>query len=190
MVPGDAYGAPEPSVRFQGEDMRYLHINGVDVKADFSTENGILYRYRLEIRKIGSPASSKTVCAIMQNPSYAGEEEADKSVQFLEKNIFELDLPEFKNVGRLIVVNQFARVQTNGFVGDPSEIGERNDLAISKAIDESDIALIAWGSSNRFSDRKKFVLDQLSSQRHKKFYQTKMHPSRGRYDGFILPLEI
>lgn len=170
--------------------MRYLHISGVYVKADFSTENGILYRYCLEIRKIGSSASSKTVCAIMQNPSYAGEEVADKSVQFLEKNIFELDLPEFKNVGRLIVVNQFARVQTNGFVGDPTDIGKRNDLAVSKAIAESDIILVAWGSRNRFSERKKFVLDQLKSQGHKEFYKTKMHPSRGRYDGFILPLEI
>ena len=170
--------------------MRYLHINGVDVKADFSTENGSLYRYRLEINKAGAPASSLTVCAIMQNPSYAGEEEADKSVQLLEKSIFELALPEFKNVGRLIIVNQFARVQTNDFVGESTEIGERNDAAISSAISESDIVLIAWGSSNRFMERKKFVLDQIKPQKSKKLYQTRMHPSRGRYEGFILPFEI
>jgi len=126
----------------------------------------------------------------MQNPSYAGEEEADKSVQFLEKNIFGLNLPEFQDVGRLIIVNQFARVQTNGFVGDPIEIGERNDLAITNDITESDIVLVAWGSSNRFEERKKFVLEHLRSQKSKRLYQTKMHPSRGRYRGFILPLEI
>ena len=91
--------------------MRYLHIKGVSVKADFSAEDEVLYRYRLEIQKDGAPRSARTVCAIMQNPSYAGEEIADKSVQFLEKNILQLDLPEFQNVGRLIIVNQFAQLR-------------------------------------------------------------------------------
>ena len=170
--------------------MRYLHINDVVVKAEFSTENGVLYRYRLEVSKLGSPEGSLTVCAVMQNPSYANEEVADKSVQFLEKNIFERGLHEFSGVGRLVVVNQFARVQTNGFMDEDSDIGERNDLAISNAIAESDIVLVAWGAANRFQARKRFVLDLLASQKHKKFYKTRMHPSRGRYDDFILPLEI
>ncbi|WP_082306064.1 DUF1643 domain-containing protein [Achromobacter piechaudii] len=170
--------------------MRYLHIKNVSVSAEFSTEADILYRYRLEINRDGALESSKTVCVVMQNPSYAGEEEADKSVQFLEKNIFELDLTEFKSVGRLIVVNQFARVQTNGFAGLPSDIGSRNDQAIAAAVMESEIVVIAWGSSNRFHARKEYVLDLLKRQQGKLFYQTRMHPSRGRYAGFIMPLEI
>ncbi|HRK39747.1 MAG TPA: DUF1643 domain-containing protein [Burkholderiaceae bacterium] len=170
--------------------MRYLHIKNVSAIADFSTEAGVRYRYRLEVKKHGATESSKTVCVVMQNPSYAGAEEADKSVQFLEKNIFELNLPEFDNVGRLIVVNQFARIQTNDFEGLPSDIGSRNDQAIAAAIMESEIVVIAWGSSNRFHSRKEHVLDLLKRQQGKHLYQTKMHPSRGRYAGFIMPLQL
>lgn len=126
----------------------------------------------------------------MQNPSYAGEEQADKSVQFLEKNIFELGLPEFTNVGRLIVVNQFARVQTNDFEGLPGDIGSRNDRAIAAAVEESEIILVAWGSTNRFHERKEHILNLMKRQHGKRFYQTRMHPSRGRYADFIMPLEI
>jgi hypothetical protein len=170
--------------------MRYLHIKGVSVKADFSTEDDVRYRYHLEIQKIGAPSSARTVCAIMQNPSYAGEDVADKSVQFLEKNVFELDLPEFRNVGRLTIVNQFARVLTNDFVGQDAEIGSRNDAAISNAIAQAEIVLIAWGSSNRFEARKEFVIGVLKEHQGKETYQTRMHPSRGRYENFILPFEI
>jgi hypothetical protein len=170
--------------------MRYLHIKNVIVSADFDTEGGDLYRYRLEVKSIDASKSSKTVCVVMQNPSYAGEHEADKSVQFLEKNIFELDLPEFKNVGRLIVVNQFARVQTNDFVGLASDLDSRNDQAIASAVAESEIVVVAWGSSNRFHARKEHILNLLKRQHGKRFYQTRMHPSRGRYAGFIMPLEI
>ena len=170
--------------------MRHLHIKNVLASADFSTEEEVLYRYRLEVKMTDASISSETVCVVMQNPSYAGEEVADKSVQFLEKNIFERDLPEFKNVGRLIVVNQFARVQTNGFEGLPSDIGSRNDQAVAAAVELSEIVVIAWGSSNRFHDRKEHVLNLLKRLHGKRFYQTRMHPSRGRYAGFIMPLEI
>ena len=170
--------------------MRYFHIKNVSIRADFSTEGGVLYRYRLEVKLSGALKSSRTVCAVMQNPSYAGEEMADKSVQFLEKNIFELDLPEFESVGRLIVVNQFARVQTRDFVGLPSDIGSRNDEAVAGAVAESETVVIAWGSSNRFHARKEHILQLLKRQRGKRFYQTRMHPSRGRYAGFIMPLEF
>ena len=170
--------------------MSYLHIKNVSASADFSTEAGVLYRYRLEVKRTGASKSSKTVCVVMQNPSYAGDMVADKSVQFLEKNIFELDLLEFKNVGRLIVVNQFARVQTDNFVGQPSDIGSRNDDAIATAIAESEIVVIAWGSTNRFYTRKEYVLNLLKRQHGKSFYQTRMHPSRGSYTDFIMTLEI
>jgi hypothetical protein len=123
----------------------------------------------------------------MQNPSYAGEDVADKSVQFLEKVVFKKRLPEFNGVRRLIVVNQFAYIQTNDFEGLPQKIGELNDAAIMTALNESDIVVLAWGSSNRFDARKAFVRGLLGGMRHKTLLQTKMHPSRGRYDGFIQP---
>lgn len=170
--------------------MRYLHIKNVTAKAQFATENGLKYRYRLDITKVGASSSPKTACVVMQNPSYAGEEEADKSVQFMEKNVFEKDLPEFKGVERIIVVNQFARIQTNDFVGLSSDIGTKNDKAIETALAETEIIIIAWGASNRFEARKEFVLSLLKRMQGKQFYKTKMHPSRGRYADFIQPLSV
>jgi hypothetical protein len=170
--------------------MPYLHIENVTAKAWFSTNRGLKYRYRLEITKVGASTSPKTACVVMQNPSYAGESVADKSVQFMEKNIFERGLLEFKGVERLIVVNQFARIQTTEFEGLPSDLGPKNNKAIETALMESDIVVIGWGSSNRFDARKEFVLGLLKRLPGKQLYQTKMHPSRGRYAGFILPLRL
>lgn len=170
--------------------MPYLHIDDVQVKAQFATEDGVRFRYRLEVCRNWASQSSKTACVIMQNPSYASEEIADKSVQFMEKNVFTRGLPEFKGVGRLIVVNQFARIQTNKFRGLPFEIGLKNNRAIEDAIRESDIVIIAWGKANRFEERKEFVMNLLRGMPGKQLYLTKTHPSRGRYDGFIQPLRI
>lgn len=170
--------------------MRHAHISGVTVKAEFATEGGMHYRYRLEITKLGVSESPRTACVVMQNPSYAGEENADKSVQFMEKVVFQRGLPEFAGIERLIVVNQFARVQTNGFVGLASEIGTRNDRAIERALDESEVVIIGWGVSNGFESRKEFVLGLLRRMQGKRLYKTSQHPSRGRYAGFIKPLEF
>ena len=167
--------------------MIFKHIDSVKVNAQFSSEGELRYRNRLEITLKDAASTGKTVCAVMQNPSYAGEDLADKSVQFLEKVIFKKSLPEFDGVSRLIVVNQFACIQTNNFEGLPHQIGEHNDAAIRTALNECDIVVLAWGSSNRFEERKAFVLTHLSEMKHKTLLRTKMHPSRGRYDGFIQP---
>lgn len=167
--------------------MRYEHIVGVEVSAQFSAEGESRYRNRLEITLKDAASTGKTVCAVMQNPSYAGEDVADKSVQFLEKIVFTKGLPEFDGVRRLIVVNQFAYIQTNDFEGLPHQIGELNDAAIMTALNESDIVVLAWGSSNRFEERKAYVLGLLEGMKQKTLFKTRMHPSRGRYDGFIQP---
>ncbi|WP_255418479.1 DUF1643 domain-containing protein [Limnohabitans sp. 2KL-1] len=130
-----------------------------------------------------------TACVVMQNPSYACEDIADKSVQFMEKNVFTRNLPAFMNVERLIVVYQFARVQTKSFVGVTSDIGEKNDAAIRRAIKQSDIVIIGWSTSNRFNERQAFVHATLARNRGKQIYRTSSHPSRGRYEGFILPFD-
>ena len=65
--------------------MIYEHIEGVEVTAQFSWENDMRYRYRLEIVLKDTLPNGKTACVVMQNPSYAGEDVADKSVQFMEK---------------------------------------------------------------------------------------------------------
>ena len=126
----------------------------------------------------------------MQNPSVADEYKADKSVQFLEKLIFEKGLPEFSQVNRCIIINQFARVQTRNFKGEPSDIGKDNDQYIQKAIEASDIVLIAWGKTNPFEERQKIVLNLLGKYRGKELLITQKHPSRGSYQDFIIPFEV
>ena len=79
----------------------------------------------------------------MMNPSYACVEHADKSVQFMERVVFLKGLPEFEGVGRLIVVNHFAKIQTHEFQGQAHEIGSGNDAAIEQAFKDSDIIILA-----------------------------------------------
>jgi hypothetical protein len=167
--------------------MIYEHIDGVAVTAQFAWEGDLRYRYWLEVALKDAVHTGKTACVVMQNPSYANADVADKSVQFMEKVVFKKGLPEFEGVSRLIVVNQFARIQTNDFQGLPFEIGALNDAAIKEALHESDIVILGWGSSNRFEERKAFVLGLLGEMKQKMLFKTRMHPSRGRYDGFIQP---
>ncbi|WP_024851269.1 DUF1643 domain-containing protein [Hydrogenovibrio kuenenii] len=165
----------------------YLHRPNLTVTADFSAEEIPIFRYRLEARKDGASSKPRTVCAVMQNPSYASVEIADKSVQVLERVVFEKGLVEFNGIERLIVVNQFAFIQTNDFIGTDDQIGERNDQAIEKAIDESEIVLIAWGKDNGFVQRQERILEIVQGKKGKTLLQTSRHPSRVIYDGFIQP---
>ena len=68
--------------------MIYKHIDSVTVSAQFAWEGELRFRYRLEIVLKDAVPTGKTACVVMQNPSYAGEDVADKSVQFMEKVIF------------------------------------------------------------------------------------------------------
>ncbi len=149
--------------------MIYEHIEGVEVTAQLSWENDTRYRYRLEIVLKDAVFTGKTVCVVMQNPSYAGEDVADKSVQFMEKVVFMKGSPEFEGVRRLIVVNQFARIQTNHFQGLPHETGALNDAAIKDALYESDMVILGWGSTNRFEERKAFVLGLLGEMKQRRY---------------------
>lgn len=162
--------------------MVYRHIDAVKAAAVFSGCGR--YRYRLDISlQTGSGNNGKTVCAILQNPSVANAEVADKSVQFLEKLIFSKGLEPFENVDKLIVVNQFALIQTNDFSG--ADIGDHNDQYIRDAIAESDIVLVAWGARNPYIQRKQVIEGFLKSCKGKKLLQGKSHPSRARYADYI-----
>ncbi len=121
----------------------------------------------------------------MQNPSYACVEFADRSVQVLERVVFEENSEEFCDVGRLIIVNQFAFIQTNSFAGTREQIGPRNDAAIAKSLEQSEIVLLAWGKGNPFVQRQKEILEMVYLQQGKRLLQTSRHPSRVIYDGFI-----
>lgn len=162
----------------------YGHIAGVKVKATFSKDHK--FRYRLEVTLQSAAMNGKTACVIMQNPSYASEDVADKSVQFMERIIFLRNLREFAGVRKMIVVNQYARIQTNNFRDDASHIGVKNDAAIRRAIKESDIVIVAWGSSNKFEERKDFIRREFQRNKGKLLLKTKSHPARAGYAGFIL----
>lgn len=155
----------------------YRHIDGLSVSAKFS---GVRRRFRYKLEAVNDKVNEgKTVCAIMQNPSYADEDIADKSVNFLERLIFGGYVPVFNQVKRLIVVNQFAFVQTEDFKGVPSKIGAENNRYIESAIAESDIVLIAWGASNKYNDRILLIYNILKKHLDKKLYKTSKHPSLG-----------
>lgn len=167
--------------------MIFKHIDGVVSEAVFSPCGR--YRYRLTVDRFESPAE-KVVCVIMQNPSVANADVADKSVQFIENLIFMKGYQEFDNVIRIIVVNQYALVQTNGFAGTDEHVGPENDRHIAQALDEADIVLAAWGSSNPYKDRQEVINTMLAARQVEALYKTKKHPSRGTYNDFVEPYGI
>ena len=168
----------------------FLHRPGLEIEADFSRENPPVFRYRLSATRVGGSATPKTVCAIMQNPSYACVEFADKSVQVLERVVFEKDFEEFRGIDRLVIVNQFAFIQTNGFIGAREQVGLRNDAAIDEAIRQSELVLVAWGKDNGFVQRQNEILEMIRCHQGKRLLQTSRHPSRVIYDGFIQEFRI
>ena len=167
----------------------YRHITDVQVVADFGC--GRRYRYRLEITRCGASKAPRTACVVMQNPSYANEKISDRSVTIMERVIFEMQdrYPEFNDIERMIVVNQFARIQTRKFLGCDKYI-KRNNRAIASALRESTIIVIAWGTYNRFKQRQREIYAMLKQFKGKKLYKTSRHPSRVRYKGFIKQLNI
>lgn len=165
--------------------MKFEHIPNTSIKEVFSDDHD--FRYCLEIIKNNNSSNiNRTACVIMQNPSVACVEVADKSVQFLEKLILEdKGYKEFKGVNKIIIVNQFAYVKTNSFNGNDEYIGKENDFHIRNAIDEADIILIAWGVSNKYKNRQEQIITTIKDLGKKEVYKTKKHPSRGRYHDFI-----
>jgi hypothetical protein len=180
----------ETQLRTKDIAMIYKHIDGVEVNATFS--ECMQFRYRLDVvLKTKIEGKIKTVCAIMQNPSVADSEIADKSLQFLEKLIFMKNIPEFADATKLIIINQFAFVQTNKFSGQAEHIGPENDRYIQDAIAEADVILVAWGSSNSYSDRQNFINDKLiKCQPNKVLLEGKQHPSRASYDDYVSTYDI
>ncbi|MBT8283073.1 MAG: DUF1643 domain-containing protein, partial [Muriicola sp.] len=91
---------------------------------------------------------------------------------------------------QILIVNQFARIQTRDFKGRSVDIGKENDAYLNKAIHSSDIVLIAWGKRNQFPERQEAILELLRLSGEKVILSTKKHPSRGSYTDFIKPMTI
>ena len=164
--------------------MIYKHIPDVLVKSKFSDCKK--FRYQLTIENTAK-TSGNTLCVIMQNPSVASAKFADKSVQFLEKLIFEKEIELFENIKTITVVNQFAYIQTKDFKGASSKIGKENDSFIRQAIEDSDIVIVAWGKTNSYSERRNVIHAILQDYPKKRLLKTRVHPSRGTYKDFIEP---
>jgi hypothetical protein len=164
----------------------FSHLDYLKIEADFSPDKK--YRYSLSLTH-KERAGGQTICVIMQNPSLANVEHADKTIQFIEKLVFEKDYAQFQRAYKLIIVNQFAYMQTKGFEGKLSEVGPKNDLVIQKALAESDDVIIGWGKTNSFYERQRFIFSHLEGFRGSKWL-TKKHPSRGHYEDFLVPLEL
>lgn len=167
---------------------RYQHRPGLNVQAHFATENGRHFRYTLVVSRGASTTDGRTICVVMQNPSYAGVDVADKSVQVLERVVFEQGRSEFAGVTRMVIVNLYAAIQTNDFRPAPAMIGSKNDVIIENSVETSDIVLIAWGQAKADPARKKWIVRLAAKYPGKHWLKTRMHPARVRYKGFIQPL--
>ena len=165
----------------------FRHLDGLTISAVFSDCGN--YRYLLEIEK-NAIKRGKKVCAIMLNPSIADENQADKSVQFLEKLIFEKSTSYFKNVTTLSIVNLFAFIQTRHFEGKPEQVGPKNNHYLEVSIAAADIVLIAWGKTCVYPERQSMVMRLLDTYPEKDILITKSHPSRGTYQNFVRPIDV
>jgi hypothetical protein len=169
----------------------FRHIDGVSVIPDVETVSDTTFRYRLDVVRDDVVSADAIACVVMQNPSVANGTESDATMKKLETAIFLKSYPAaFDRVKKLIVVNQFAKVQTAGFRGNADEIGPRNDDAIKCAFNEADIIIIGWGCSNPFYRRQYEILRQIASLQNKVLLKTHKHPSLAAYEGFFEPLVI
>ena len=164
--------------------MTFKHLENVSARAEFSPCG--FYRYLLNL-EFPEPQTGKTLCVVMQNPSLADAVVADKSVQFLERLVFQKRIPEFREVNTIEIVNQFAFIQQKEFEGSPAAIGDRNDETMRRAFGRADIVLLAWGRNNPYSERQDSITEMLSNFPALEVYKSWKHPSRGRYENFVIP---
>lgn len=161
------------------------HIPGVRVKACFDLHNN-KKRYRLDLWKDG--AEGQVVCAIMQNPSYANEDQSDRSVNYLAERVLEHKSSSLPPGRKLIVVNLYPDLQTRDYEADRDwmvtpPIDGKNYDHIRSAIGESDSVILAWGASSRHRRRQIQVLLMIGSMKKKSLFFLPTHPSRASSDG-------
>jgi hypothetical protein len=88
--------------------MRTPHFDQVDkskITADFSSDRK--HRSSLEMPFLNR-TENKTLCVIGQNPSYANESVADKTLHYLQRLIYE-KYPEYD---RIVMLNLYSRIDT------------------------------------------------------------------------------
>ena len=160
--------------------VRYRHFDQVDVqdvRADFSCAR--TYRWALYVPYKPDPVRSQTVSVFLKNPSSAGEEYADRTIQTVEREIHRL----FPTAARLSVFNLFAIRATDtrdvrraiDQHGIARAIGRDNDRALLHAIRHSDHLVAAWGAQScllktHYDQRVEQVVCMLNDHRDKLWY--------------------
>ena len=165
----------------------YSHRDGLTIKCEFNSDK--THRYILTAKKNKTALNQKTACAIMFNPSYANSIVADKSVNFLEQFILE-NKSGLGDFVQLNIVNLFSEIQTTDFKPNNTSTNDFNEKYTEKAIEESDVIVIAWGSvkGSVKSKRVKRILSLINRFSEKRIYKTLKHPSIGSLNSsFIVP---
>ncbi len=94
-----------------------------------------------------------TLCVIGQNPSCANADHADKTVEYIERFVFE----HFHHVGKILMLNLYSRIDTKK-VNTDSPKDPKCYLDLRKAIAENNEFLLVFGQLKnkgvyRFRDR-------------------------------------
>ncbi len=127
------------------------HFEKVDVKrinAFFSEDEK--YRYTLSIPFYDEQARTKTIAVILKNPSSADAFRADKTVQNVEKVIYNA----FSDVSKVEILNLFALRGTypkeimDAYTLGINIIGDSNDAAFENILCKSDYIVVAWGGAS------------------------------------------
>ena len=121
------------------------------------------HRAYLKIPLLGD-RGDKTLCIVGQNPSAADENEADKTIRYLEELVFS----RFKEYGQIVVLNLYSQVDTwKSLTSNPLH-PKCSELFLEIADKESDFLMVygklANGPHYRFLDRAKEVGSLLRSK--------------------------
>ena len=160
--------------------LRYHHFDHVDgqrIRARFSRRN--THRWALQVPYRQDSARTQTVSVFLKNPSSAGEQFADRTIQTVEREIYRL----FPMAAWLWVFNLFAiRATETRDVRRAIDqhniewaIGDENDRALLCAIRDSHHIVAAWGAQSSllkadYDKRVQQVVRMLDDHRHKLWY--------------------
>lgn len=149
--------------------MTVKHIDAVDlknIKAEFSSDKR--HRYSLLI-PMKNRTGTKTLCVIGQNPSYASELSADKTIRYIETYVFH-NMPNFS---KILILNLYTRVDTQKDENDDL-LADDYSAYLNKIVSHHEDYLIVYGKLNnlgnyRFTDKAKELKKLLKGKNVMKF---------------------
>ena len=143
------------------EVCHYSKIDQQNIKVKFSDDGK--HRYYLEIPFI-EKNEGKTLCIIGQNPSKANERVADKTINYIERYVYE-NLPQYS---KIIILNLYSRVDTKKL--ETSDLlREESECHSNEIINSNTDFLITYGvldnkGDYKFLERAKALKLQLNNK--------------------------